>query len=244
MNQQETGRIIPNFSGNLASELVWQDGTLNGFSQAVGLKTDIVIRESDKTLKPQTVNLGEVLAWRGLANPTDIFKRGIDKDRVVEVSDSNGHGQSEVIINHLILTEQVRKGGERFSKEEYVKRLNSSVAKGLLSILAKEKLVLFGSSLAYDGINLAAAGIFGGISWSTFSGHIAGWIDSLIHLDTFDYLSARILESILGISSLTSWLEYLTSNLKRDRDFLASHRRYDLGDLYNPAKHLKKLCLR
>lgn len=232
----ETGKITPYFNGNLAQELIWNQEVLDGFSMSVQLWTDIVIKDSNQTGGASTLNLGEILAWRRFANPKDLFRRTIDKDKIVEVSDKE---PAEVIINHLILTEQINRGGQRFDKEKYVQGLNSSVAKGLLNIAAKEKLISIAGSLAIDGLIILPTGLFGGIAYLTFDGHLTNWVNSWMHMDTIDYISSRILESIIGLGATTSELRYLRSCVQLDQNYLREG--WSHGDLYNPFKHIKNL---
>ncbi len=250
--EKKYGKIIPQYNGMLSDSLSWNQQSLDEISQKADLRTTIVIREGDATPQTTYEGVGDTLAWKRLATPSDLLRRAINRKGWVETTPVYSNARADIYINHHLLTQEVReKSKGAFDQELFVQNCDSLVRDGVGNILAQEKQLMTLRSAIILGLNATAIGIGAELTNLCFQGAFTGLFVSppseafSFNMDVLDsytnYYGSRLVENAFGVKfgAFTCFeaLQMVLDGLKARR----SNNPYVRGfqDEFNPIKPVK-----
>lgn len=249
---ETVGSIIPAYNGVLAQSLFWNQERLNAVARGSDLRTTITIREGGVREQISYENLGETLAWKRLANPSDLFRIDIGKRRQIEVGPIFPAGKADIFVNHQLVMEEVmeRRPG-RLDERLLAQSFDRLTRQGINNILAREKLVMATRSGISTSIDLTFLGIGAGLAYLFFQGALTGllvrppteplsWHPDVIHSYQV-YYGARLMESLMGMVWVLFDVNIALDMMRCGREARNSNDPYQRGfnDIYNPLKPIK-----
>ncbi|MDD2823264.1 MAG: hypothetical protein PHQ59_04280 [Candidatus Daviesbacteria bacterium] len=220
----------------------WNQDALDGFCKAADLRTTVRINAGGKSNPVNHVDLGEVRAFRSVFNPRNLLKSRVDKPGYAETTPNRANGSSDIYLNHRMVTEDMLKESkERFSNEEFIKTLDKCTKKGLIRILAQEKIRQVLPNLAHLAADSAILGSIAGFSLSLLSGVPSNYF---FHDSSYDAiyknnyrLTAEIIPGLISAVLLYYLVEW-RKDVYKER----ANKNYpyiqSLNDHYNFAKPL------
>jgi hypothetical protein len=154
-------KIFVDYNGTMSTKLHWDEEKMERIASVADLRTSIVIRSGKVVPQTNVTNLGDVLAWKGIANPADWFNRisVYEREETIIKLDLN-KCRADIIINDQILSARVREQNHGvFSEQKFVHELNKSVNDSLKLVAIKEKLFQAGLVTAFDGLVIVGEAI-------------------------------------------------------------------------------------
>lgn len=140
LSRHPVGSVTIDYDGILSGKLTWQSPLLETFTQRADLRSQVVVRRGHQRPEVVYTDLGEVLAWRQILNPFDLFKNISFLGAKTRLEANPHTGDAVLYLNDQIIAEEVEKANRgRFDEQIFAGRLNRAVHEGLQNVLAWEK---------------------------------------------------------------------------------------------------------
>lgn len=236
--------ILVEYDGNFADSLAWQQANLDRFAEKSDLRTDIFITRGENRPQINATNLGDILVWKGIGNPRDLFRKDTLTGEEVTVSTNFWQGEAVIYLHDQVITQNIMQRTKgRIDERLYADQANTLSKKGLMTVLAQEKQRQILNAMIIDG---GYAGLMTFSAAVTYLGFIiiknAPFTNLLgqMNPDPIFQIFIRSAELLYGIGLPATCAKGLLDIFGDLRSFPSPPGRYfhSKWDL-NPLKHVK-----